>query len=264
MKNPAFLVADLETTDREPANAHVIEWAIVLYTPPAPLLDQGTSRQPIEPLGNFLVKPPVPIPPETSAIHHITDDDVAGASDWAFESNRIREVIETFKEQCDPVVLVAHNTSVEQHFLASLAPGVPWICTYKCALRTWPESPAHSNEALRYFLKLPNIGRRCRQNPHSALHDATVTAHLLGSLLRHMELLNSPPLETLLQWSSEGALLPRCPIGKYRNWPWAEVDDGYLDWIVYKATDMREDVLHSAKVEIERRRQEMFDLYAVC
>jgi hypothetical protein len=26
----------------------------------------------------------------------------------------------------------------------------PWICTYKCALRVWPDLDGHSNQELRY------------------------------------------------------------------------------------------------------------------
>jgi exodeoxyribonuclease X len=26
----------------------------------------------------------------------------------------------------------------------------PWICSYKCALRVWPELDGHSNQELRY------------------------------------------------------------------------------------------------------------------
>jgi len=48
---------------------------------------------------------------------------------------------------------VAHNAAFEQNFFA--AQGIeldPWICTYKCALRVWPELDGHTHEELRYAL----------------------------------------------------------------------------------------------------------------
>ena len=48
-------------------------------------------------------------------------------------------------------VYVAHNCEFERSFFA--AQGIelgPWICTYKCALRVWPEFDGHSNQELRY------------------------------------------------------------------------------------------------------------------
>lgn len=226
-----FMATDLETTGPEPAEAHVIEWATVSFTPGE--IGETMTR---------FVKPPVPIPPETSAVHHIISEDVGGAEPWDVESTSLGNRL----VQAD--ALVAHNADFEKHFLAALAPDVPWICTYKCALRAWPEAPRHSNEALRYWLELgDDRGRAAKQNPHSALHDALVTARIL------LKLLEFHSVATLLQWSTEGAILPRCPIGKYRGAAWADVDFGYLEWIVYKAIDMRADVLNSANLEIDRR-----------
>ena len=53
-----------------------------------------------------------------------------------------------------------------------------WICTYKCALRVWPDLVSHSNQALRYTLGLINphgIDRKTL-NPHRALSDVIVTS----------------------------------------------------------------------------------------
>jgi hypothetical protein len=39
-----------------------------------------------------------------------------------------------------------------------------------------------------------------------------------------------------------------------RGTPWSRVDISYLDWIVYKATDMDEDVKFTARYWLNRRR----------
>jgi len=243
-KEPAFLVIDLEATNREPEKAHVVEWGLVVYTPPAPIL--GVSED-FYNGGTALVRPPVTIPPETSAVHHIIDEDVADARDWSYWSGQIREDIQRYQERRHPVYLVAHNASLENHFIAPLAVNLPWIDTYKCALRAWPDAPSHSNEGLRYCLNLNGIGRSFVQKPHTALHDANVTALIL------QQLLHAQPLETLLQWSAEGAILPRCPIGAYRGLKWGDVPTDFLEWILYRAVNMRADVMNTARFWYEKR-----------
>lgn len=236
--NEAFVVIDLETTDREPENAHVVEWAAVLITPP--WFGAGGER-----FFGSLVKPPVPIPCETSAVHHITDADVADAPTWEQECQALRHFFTH-----DGVIAVAHNADFERKMLAKVGiTPARWICTYKAAVRVWPDCPSHSNECLRYYLGLGS-GRRDRQAPHSAGHDARVTAQLLDQLLTI-----GTPIDDLLKWTNEPALLPRCPLGDWRGKPWAEVDEGFLLWILRKIND-REDVRFCAKAELDRREQE--------
>lgn len=224
-------VIDLETTGREPTEAHVIEWAYCIT-------DENTNWTAKE----GMVKPPVLIPPETSAIHHIIDADVAEAPDWGAESYRLSDVI----RELNPVALVAHNTDMERHFIEPLAQGVPWICTYRAALRAWPEAPSHSNEGLRYYLGLPRLGRRYFQQAHSAAHDTMVTAQILRRLLLHVR------VEDMIIWTDEPAKLPRCPIGDYRGLPWNEVPSDFLSWTLSKP-DMRKDVVFCARAELKRR-----------
>jgi exodeoxyribonuclease X len=59
-----FRILDLETTGLCPDDAVVEIGAVDLVG------DQAII------IGSDLVRPPIPIPPEASAIHHITDDDV--------------------------------------------------------------------------------------------------------------------------------------------------------------------------------------------
>jgi exodeoxyribonuclease X len=236
--NEAFCVIDLETTDREPKNAHVVEWAALLITPP--WFGSGGEH-----FYTSLVKPPIAIPAETSAIHHITDADVATAPPWEQESQVLAHLV-----QPEGVIAVAHNANFEREMLAKA--GITphrWLCTYKAAVRVWPDCPSHSNECLRYFLGF-GTGRREHQMPHSASHDVQVTADLLQELLRL-----GTPIADMLQWTLEPALLPRCPIGDWRGHTWDEVEEGFLQWILRKITD-REDVRFCAQKELERREAE--------
>jgi exodeoxyribonuclease X len=230
-----FVVIDLESTDREPENAHIVEWAAVVTEPE--WFGAG-GMLPI--VHGSLVKPPVPIPAETSAVHHIIDSDVLDSPAWDTEQRRVAELLD------DPeTIAVAHNAKYERTLLAPLNLKCRWLCTYKAALRVWPDAPGHSNETLRYWLG-HGTGRRGDQRPHSARHDAEVTALLLRELLR-----NADP-QDMIKWAEEPALLPRCPLGDWRGHPWSEVDWGFLDWILRKIHD-REDVRFCAQMEIERR-----------
>src|SRR3712207_3289342 len=60
-----FRIIDLETTGTT-RNDAVVEIVAV---------DLIVGEQ-IIPVGSDLVRPPIPIPPEASAVHHITDEDV--------------------------------------------------------------------------------------------------------------------------------------------------------------------------------------------
>jgi DNA polymerase III epsilon subunit-like protein len=62
-----FAAFDLETTAKSPQSAHIVEWAVVVFTP-----NSITAH-------SSLVDPGVPIPAEASRIHGITDADIVAA-----------------------------------------------------------------------------------------------------------------------------------------------------------------------------------------
>ena len=137
---------------------------------------------------SWFIKPNNPIPPETSAVHHITDADVESAPSWVEVRSTLAHNFTTNGQKLP--ILVAHNAEYEKSILlrnpegCADFPPVIWICTYKCALRVWPDAPAHRNEVLRYWLKLgTDRGRYAHQQPHSALHDCRVTYAILTALL---------------------------------------------------------------------------------
>jgi exodeoxyribonuclease X len=148
----------------------------------------------------------------------------------------------------------AHSAKFERQWCTPDIVGeVPWICTYKCALRAWPEAPGHSNQTLRYWLNPVGLNRASATPAHRAGPDAYVTAFLLRELLR------LHPLEDLLKWSSEPAVLIRVPFGKrsdeggWRGTRWADVEEGFLYWV--ERRDFSEDILHTVRLEIARREQ---------
>jgi exodeoxyribonuclease X len=228
---PRFVrVIDLETTgSRPPAHAVVeIGWQDVVQ-------DAGGRWSVAGADGAQFVDPGRAIPAVTMAVHHIEDADVAGAGRW----DEIAPTV--MRTGPHPLALAAHRASFEQRFcVPALTGGLPWVCTWKCALRLWPDSPSFSNQVLRYWRKPAGLVRERGLPVHRAFPDAYVTAHHLRDML------NTVSLETLLEWSAEPGLLPRVPAGPERGRYWRELDD---DTLARFAGDRDEDVRFSARHE---------------
>ncbi len=238
-------VVDLETTGIEPPDHAVCEIGCVdVVAQDRNLVGEPTNWTVVPQVWNHLVDPGRPIPPETSAVHHIIDEDVHGAAPWA-------EAVENLLSPTEPriSVLAAHSAKFERLWLTDeVTGGLPWICTYKCALRLWPDAPAHSNQALRYWRRPEGLNREIANVAHRAGPDAYVTAFHLRDMLA------LATVDQLVQWSGEPALQVRCHIGKWRGTPWREVDFGFLEWV--SARDFDEDVIFTVRHEMQRRQDE--------
>lgn len=227
-------VIDLETTGSRPPAHDVCEigWQDVVRG------DDGVWRVNAE-RGARFVNPGRAIPPVTMAVHHIIDEDVADAPYWKDMAPAILKPAEGV------LALAAHRASFEQRFCTpSLSGGARWICTWKCALRLWPDSPGFSNQVLRYWRRPEGLDRATGLPVHRALPDAYVTAHHLRDMLNLVE------PEQLLRWSDEPGLLPRVPAGPERGRYWAELDNAALRRF---AGDRDEDVRFSADQALQAR-----------
>jgi len=226
-------VVDLETTGARPPEDGVVElgWQDVAET--------EAGWQVAAERGARFVHPGRPIPSRTAAIHHIVDEDVADSPPWL--------------RVASPVLgapglraLAAHRTEFERRWCTdALTGGLPWICTYKCALRLWPDMPSHSNQALRYERRPQGLDRALGLPAHRAGPDAYVTAHHLRDML------NEAGLDQLLAWSRDPALLVRVPFGPYRGRRWTELADAALAEILDRDSDR--DVRFTARSERDRR-----------
>jgi len=239
-------VFDLETTGFTPPEHSPCEIAYCDLTSGHPDLAGEPADWQVEEGGFWLCNPGRPIPPETSAIHHIIDEDVAGRMLWL-------EILDYILGPYvnTPIAYAAHNAKFERQWITDeLTAGpdgkpAPWICTYKCALRLWPDAPGHSNQALRYWRKPQGLDRTIADRAHRAYPDAYVTAFLLRDMLE------LTTIEQLIEWSNQPALLTKIPFGDLRGQPWSEADEGLLHWILRK--DFNEDVHFTARAELEKR-----------
>lgn len=236
---PVLRVIDLETTGQGFADGGVVEIGWQDLTPDEVGVWQLSGRS-----GAMYVRPEHPISPETSAIHHIVDEDVAGAPSWRVTAPLVL--------QAEPparfLALAAHRAAFEQRWcFPALTGRTPWICTYKCALRLWPDAPTHSNQGLRYWRRPAGLDRLAGLPAHRAGPDAYVTAHHLRDMLALAS------VEQLLGWSAEPALLPRVPFGVYRGRSWRDLDTAALDRIIRGEAGSNVDLVFSARMERERR-----------
>lgn len=178
------------------------------------------------------------MPPEVRAIHHISLAECAEHLPFDPADMLAGNPVDA---------LAAHNADFETKFFV---PTIPVICTYKVALRVWPEAPSHSNGALRYWLEDQGMiapDHEATQPAHRAGPDAYVTAHILTALFSA-----GVTGREMVAWTKEPALLPRCPIGKFKGKPWPEVEAGFLGWML-RQEDMAADLKWNAQREIARR-----------
>ncbi len=196
-------VVDLETTGNSHTDGGVVEigWQDVGQDGGGRWMLKGGPQA-------MLIDPVNPISAATSAIHHIIDEDVAGAPHWQAAAGDILRAA----PGPAPMALVAHRAAFEQRWCTrALTGGLPWICTWKGALRVWPEAPGHSNQGLRYWRRPAGLDRDVGLPAHRAGPDAYVTAFHVRDMLAAV----SP--ETLIAWSAQPALLARVPYGRLRG-----------------------------------------------
>jgi exodeoxyribonuclease X len=227
-------VLDFETTGmpEERARGKIIDLCEIGWTD---LFDDGSVDGP----HSRLTDPGIPIPPEARAIHHISDQMVAGAILSAAAGDVLLDRMEPGDIFC------AHNAAFERAFFGG---GVfPWICTMVCAKHLWEDAPSFSNQALRYWLSIDDeMDADLAMPPHRAGPDTYVTAHIL----RRMTLMKHPT--SLIELTNTPVLLKNVPFGKYEGSPWAQMDRGYLEWCLDPHRDFKPEVLHTARFWLDR------------
>ena len=221
-------VCDVETTGLDPEVDRIVEVAVLTVD----VIRKVVCDTPVD----VLVYPGIPIPPEASAIHHITDDMVAGMPAFA----GVRPAFDLLEGD-----FAAHNASFDSAFVGPTKR--PWICTMRVAKHLWPEAPGFGNQVLRYWLKLDVEAGAT----HRAESDAQVTAQLL---IREIEELSPADdiVQTLLELTEKSVLLRTVPFGKHRGELWKDVPRDYLSWMARQQWD-DPDVVYTLQEAINRR-----------
>lgn len=193
-----------------------------------------------------LIHPGKKIPPEASAIHHITNEMVEDAPPFATSrSNDLIRSLNTLEH-----TLVSHNAPFDLAMLQK--EGITWqgeiIDTLKCSKALMDDLEGYGLQFLRYELRLyrqeEEYFERFGINPtaHNAISDALHTRMVYEYLL---DLASHPEL---VEMSRSRLLLGRLPFGKYakkRIETVAMKDPAYLKWMVESLMDMDEDLRYS-------------------
>jgi len=230
-----FLVIDTETTGLNPQSDQVVEIGAVL-------LRSGK----IEHTWESTINPGIPIPPEASAIHHLTDQDVA-------QSPSMESISEQLQSLAGKVTAIAaHNAEFDRSFLPLIA-GQPWLCTCRFARHAWPSAPAYGNQVLRYWLKL-KVDLEGR-NTHRALPDALVTAKLLGAEIEAYLSNGGKDSQTaLMEYIQSPITVQTMTFGKHRGKLLSEIPEDYLHWALGNISDMDIDLKWSMEKVLAKRK----------
>lgn len=185
------------------------------------------------PLLNELFKPPMPIPFEASAVHHISNKMVDKKP--LFQESPRYEEIKTLFESPETIV-VAHNAAFDVAML--IAEGITptnVICTYKTvhALDGHGEFKQHKLQYLRYALNM-----ELDVPAHDAFADVLVLEKLFEYLLARIEnegKTKDAALQEMMRISSEPLFMREFTFGKHKGMrveEVAKIDPGYLSWLL--------------------------------
>lgn len=198
---------DTETTGFKAEKDRVIELAAY-----DPVLGKTFER---------LLNPGCPIPPETTAIHNITDAMVASAPTFG-------QVVEEFMTFCEGnVILIAHNNdSFDIHFMreefarcGKPMPAWKFLDSLKWSRRYRPDLPRHTLQFLRESYGI------VANNAHRALDDVIVLHKVFSQMIDDISihdafmLLNRP------------RALHHMPFGKHQGTPIKNLPKDYVAWL---------------------------------
>jgi exodeoxyribonuclease X len=234
MKKLIFL--DTETTGNQPAKDFLCQLAF-----------KTTDETFCE-----LFKPPLSIPPEASAVTHITDKHVADKP--AFKESSNYGAIKLMLE--DPTsVMVAHNAKFDAAILNNediFPECILDTLRVARALDTKNVIPQYRLQFLRYYL-----GIEIEADAHDALGDVLVLEklfeRLLDKVMKEYSLDKDGAIEKMIDISSRPSLMNMFPFGKYNGKTVAEVaslDRGYLEWMLAQKEqnpDNEEDWIYTLK-----------------
>jgi DNA polymerase-3 subunit epsilon len=173
-----------------------------------------------------LINPGCPIPPEATAIHHITDEMVASAPSFA-------QVGVEFTQFCEgDVILIAHNNDgFDMHFLryeferhTLQMPAWKFLDSLKWARRYRPDLPRHTLQFLREIYGI------AANNAHRALDDVIILHQIFQSLIDDLS------MDDVYSLLNRPRSLQMMPFGKHQGQPLNQVPRTYIQWLTSSGT----------------------------
>jgi exodeoxyribonuclease X len=222
----SIVFLDTETTGSDPEKDYICELAMVRTS------YSGLSRVSEPDRLSTLVRPPQPIPPEASAVHHITNAMVEDAP----SAPEISERVAGIAGEAD--LICAHNLPFDLTLLRRAYPEVfdafrepTWLDSLRLSRHVWPTLPSHALQALRYRF---DLDANLSGDAHRACFDTELTRALV-------ERIAASELAGMATWR-EVAELARSPLevqvfyfGKYRGNLVEDIvvrDADYVRWLL--------------------------------
>ena len=248
-----IVIIDTETTGLDTDTCELVEVAALKLrgTFPGPLEVVDAYWSPVHPVG--------PVPPECSAVHHLTDADLDGAPDPATAMAGLSALTR------DADVICGHN--VLKYDLPILERGGVIITakvldTLRLAHHAWPEleqvgeaTPSYGLEALRFRFGLGMQETEAlrhgdvRWSPHSAAFDVSACRSLLDHAVTVLR--GSGMKATTYADLATGSLKPYrvhiMPFGKHRGERLEDVPQDYIRWALGNMQDLDEDLRSSLR-----------------
>lgn len=235
---------DTETTGNEPKKDFVCQLAYKTS-------DDPNSKERASTF-NELYKPSIPIPPEASAITHITNKMVADKK--AFQEGANYKNIKNLFEDPKSVV-VAHNAKFDLAIISKedIFPA-NFICTLRVSRYLDKENviPQYKLQYLRYYLDI-----EIEAEAHDALGDVLVLEklyeRLIAKIMKEDNIDKEKAIEKMIEISSKPSLMSIFNFGKHNGKTVGEVaniDRGYLEWMLAQKelnADNEEDWIYTLK-----------------
>lgn len=175
------------------------------------------------------------IDPGAMAVHHITDEIVAGC-----------EPHTSFRLPQGIGYLIGHNIDFDYAALKTCGPipEIKRICTLAMARALWPELTSHKLGAILYHFDR-DYATSVGKNSHEAMADTLMTARLLKMIINRLtidepfrgdHLLHEaePTLDWLWKWCEYVRMPDRMPFGKHRGMKIDMVPADYKRWLLAK------------------------------
>lgn len=232
IRKDTYICLDCETTGLSVETDQIIEVAVQKFN------FDGTLES-----FETLIDPGIPIPPDSMAIHKITDEMVRGKP-------KIEEVLPEVFKLMGKHTVVGHNICYDLAMLKMAANklGIPCpinpensIDTLRLA-RLYAESPSNSLETLRKHFNIEEEGA------HRAMNDVVVNVKVFKYLA-----IDFRTTEEILERLKAPILLKTMPLGKHKGLPFRDIPQNYLHWASNQDFDM--DLSFTIKQERNRRKK---------
>lgn len=232
LQQDQFICLDCEMTGLDATQDAIIEVAVVKFAG-ADILDSFES----------LVDPQMPIPQESMAIHHITQEMCVGKP-------RINELLPQLLERIGNHIIVGHGVGYDIDMLKRAARryNIPCQLDKNPILDTLRMARLYGGSAVNSLVQLRQHFNIPQHDTHRAMGDVMVNIALFRQLIK-----NHTTTEKLLEQLSKPILMITMPLGKYKGRLIKELPLNYLQSAV--RLDFDQDLMYSLQHEIRRRKR---------